>query len=100
MVVTVNVPAVPTVNVVLAALVIAGACRYRQREALGGVGAPRCRGDGEGIRPAGARGGRAAEHPGAVALNVTPLGSAPLALSVGRRQAGGRHRERARPCPP
>ena len=41
-VVTVNVPDVPVVNVVLSALVIAGAWSAdRQREALGGVGEPR-----------------------------------------------------------
>ena len=42
-VVTVNVPGVPVVNVVLSALVIAGAVVDRQREGLGGVGARRWR---------------------------------------------------------
>ena len=40
-VVTVNVPAVPVVNVVLSALVIAGRLVDREREALGGVGGAR-----------------------------------------------------------
>ena len=48
------------------------------------------------IGAAGARRRGAGEHAGAVALNVTPLGSAPLSLNAGGGTPGRRHRERAR----
>ena len=69
-VVTVNVPAVPTVNVVL---VGAGDRRRlvdRQREALRGVGADAVAGgEGERVGAAGAGGRRAAQSRGAVPLS-------------------------------
>ncbi len=47
--VTVKVPAVPTVKVVLLALVMAGRLVHREREALGGVGGDAVGGgDGDG----------------------------------------------------
>ena len=82
--VTVNVPAVPTVNVVLFALVIAGAwltvsvklCVASGADAVGG-------GERERIGAAGARRRRAAEHVPCRRCKVTPLGSAPVSLSAG-----------------
>ena len=95
MVVMVNVPAVPTMNVTLFALVITGAwftvsvklCLRRRADAVG-------RGDRQRIRAAGTAAGVPASVRGAVAVvgEGTPAGSVPV-LGDGRRRrtAGGGH---------
>ena len=68
-VVTVNVPGVPVVNVVVSALVIAGRLVDGECEALGGVrGHAVGGGDGQRVGAAGARRGSAGESGGAVAV--------------------------------
>ncbi len=68
-VVTVNVPGVPTVKVVLAALVIAGGCWTVSVKACTAFGSDAVGGrEGERVRPGGAGGRRAAERAGAVAV--------------------------------
>ena len=63
---------------------MAGAWLTVRVKRLSGVGAARrCGGEGQGVHAAGVGRRGAAEHAGALSLNVTPLGSVPLSLSVG-----------------
>ena len=69
LVVTVKVPAEPTVNVVWSALVIAGDGRHGQGERLVGVGRRRVgRGERQRVAAAGAGGRRAGQGGGAVTV--------------------------------
>ncbi len=88
-VVTVNVPAMPTTNVVVSALVMsAPCCTLSVKSAWHRAATPLLAVNVRACGPAAGR-GRAAERRGAVAVvgEVTPAGSVPVSVIVGQRGA-------------
>ena len=93
--VTVKLPALPTVNVVLAPLVKAGAWSDGQGEALRGGGSRRrCHPMISGVDAA-RTGRRGARQHAADVLNAHAAGQRPVAEGEAGREARGRHREAA-----